>query len=744
MSEYPTDWPEPGPIDLSVHDLPHRSSATEWWYVNAHAHTADGREVSLFAAFFRIVTGRDPGTGEPIYAHSLTWALSLPASGTFLSESRVDPNAPRLGLDKLDRGEGSRDPRLRRAMREVLDKGVVPHPDRVFAGPVAVNTRALELDYAGARFLKRDDGSYALSLYHDIHKAGCELVFTPGKAPVRHGDDGVVKGTHGEDMFYYFIPRCAVSGQIVLDGHHLDVDRGEGWYDHEFGGPKEGEEQTGGSPTDVGWNWLAVQLDDGSELSAYELVDLEDMSMLGQRALVIDADGGRHDYPNIRLEPSKSWRSTRTFNEYPTHWTLSVPDARIELEIEAAFDDQELVTVISKPAFWEGRLNDTGTRDGRAVAGRGYVERSGFSNIDDLDSFFSAVGVRVRASIRDILPLDPSFDQVRDLIASEEREYLMDGVDLDQTSRTLFAPIREITDRGGKSWRSYAALACCDVVGGDSREYVHWLAMPEFMHVGSLIVDDVQDKSTWRRGGPPSHAIYGEALAINAGTACYFLGQKLLTGKNLTAHQKLRLYDFYFEALRAGHGGQAYDIEGSADAMPYAVETGDSDMLERRVLAIHRLKTAAPAASLARMGALAGGGTDAQIEGVGAFFEALGLAFQIIDDVLNLRGFKGGLKNAGEDITHGKITIPVAKAMSRLDRAERAKLWETVQSKPTDLKVVEQVIGTLEDCGALDACVEQARSLVEDAWQAFTPLAEDSLPKLMLRAFGWYVLDRHY
>ena len=67
----------------------------------------------------------------------------------------------------------------------------------------------------------------------------------------------------------------------------------------------------------------------------------------------------------------------------------------------------------------------------------------------------------------------------------------MDGVDLEQYARTLIHPIREIIDRGGKAWRSYAALTCCDIVGGDSRKFVEWLAMPELMHVGSLIVDDV-------------------------------------------------------------------------------------------------------------------------------------------------------------------------------------------------------------------------------------------------------------
>ena len=114
--------------------------------------------------------------------------------------------------------------------------------------------------------------------------------------------------------------------------------------------------------------------------------------------------------------------------------------------------------------------------------------------------------------------------------------------------------------------------------------------MPELMHVGSLIIDDVQDKSDWRRGGKTTHLIYGEPLAINAGTACYFMGQKLLLQKSLPPEDQLKIYDLYFQALRAGHAGQALDIDGMNHLMPDVVESGDIkreapllDQLPRRV-----------------------------------------------------------------------------------------------------------------------------------------------------------------
>lgn len=743
MVQAPHDWPAPGAIDLAIHDLPHASSTTEWWYLNAHLTTVDGRSLSVFASFFRVIKGRDEDTKELLYGHSLTWALSDADAGRYVGESLVDRDAPRLGLEKLDRGEGASDPRLRAAIREILERGNVPYPDRMFAREPTVSTRRLELDFDGRTLTKGDDGRYRLKLYSDYFKAGCDLVFRPQKAPVRHGADGVVRGVDGGDMFYYFVPRCEVTGTVVLNGQDVAVAQGAGWYDHEFGGHRE-EGADGLSREDVAWNWCAVQLDDGRELTAYDMVDLAKDESLGQRALLIEADGARRELLELRFTPTRAWRSTRTFQDYPTAWRLEVPGLDLDVTLTAAFEDQEFITLISKPAFWEGRVAVAGTLGGRPVAGLGYVERSGFSSLDTLDDFFKAVSKTTRASVASLLPYEPTYEQVRDLVASEERDHYMDGIDLQQFVDTGVKPVREITDRGGKAWRSYAALACCDIVGGDSRDFVHWLAMPELMHVGSLIVDDVQDRSEVRRGGPTVHKIYGEPLAINAGSSCYFMGQHILQSSKVSDATKLRLYDLYFEALRAGHAGQAADLDGLDRFMPEAVKTGDAANLRLRVAAIHRLKTGAPAAALSRMGAVVGGGTDAQVEAVGRYFERVGLAFQIIDDVLNLRGFRGNLKDRGEDIAQGKVTMPIAEAFGRLEGEDRAWLWETVRSKPQDRATIEAVIAKLEACGAIDACEQEANDLVEQAWVELHPHVEDSIPKMMLRAFGWYVLKRHY
>jgi geranylgeranyl pyrophosphate synthase/predicted secreted hydrolase len=742
-----TWWPERGPIDLSHHDLPHPAADTEWWYVNSHVRLVDGRTFGVFAAFFRIISAVDEATKQVEYAHSYTWALSDLANARYLGESRVDQRAPQLGLERIKNNRGSKDDRLNRAMAEILEHDKVPGPDRVFDGPVHVALDRLHVQYGSGSFEKQANGSYRVRLVHADEKTACDLVFAPQKQPIRHGDDGVVRGNAGEQMFYYFIPRCAVTGTVTIDGETVAVDAGQGWYDHEFGGyvaDESAPQGEGAGIRDLGWNWTAVQLDNGTELTAYEIVDIRNEETVGKWMIAIDAESTRRSIPDVTFTPVSTWTSKRTFHGYPTSWRLQAPSMAIDLRIEAAFEDQELITVISKPAFWEGRCNVHGTVGGREVTGVAYVERSGFENIDTLDDFFSAVGKEVRRSTANALPLEPTHDELRDLIASEELAHYMDGVDRPSMAETLIKPIREMVDRGGKSWRSYAALACCDVVGGDSRKFSQWLAMPELLHVGSLIIDDVQDKSTVRRGGPACHVTHGEPIAINSGTAAYFLTQNQLHSDELNADQKLRIYDLYFAAMRAGHAGQAIDLGGMASLMPRVVETGNSDELCARILACHRLKTAAPAGCLARMGAVAGGGSDEQIAAVGEFFEAVGLAFQIMDDVLNLNGFKGNLKQRGEDIANGVVTLPIAKAMSRLPKDKREHLWRTLQSKPTDVATIAATIELVQTCGAIKACADQARELVEAGWRKAEPLLDPSLARVMLRAFGWYVLERHY
>mmetsp|Transcript_8600 Transcript_8600/g.13925 ORF Transcript_8600/g.13925 Transcript_8600/m.13925 type:complete len:183 (-) Transcript_8600:178-726(-) len=182
--------------------------------------------------------------------------------------------------------------------------------------------------------------------------------------------------------------------------------------------------------------------------------------------------------------------------------------------------------------------------------------------------------------------------------------------------------------------------------------------------------------------------------------------------------------------------------------MPKAIEAGDScNELELAVLRTHRLKSGVPAGCLARMGAVLGGATTDQKREISRYFEALGVSFQIVDDVLSIKGFEGQQKaTLGEDISTGKITYPIARAMrpENLDKKQRQELWRIVKMKTSDTNLIRKAIKLIEECGALEQSLEKAKKVLNDAWVAIDPIIEESYYKIMLRAFGNFVLDRHY
>lgn len=742
----PKDWPADGEIDLNLHDLPHESSTTEWWYINSHFTGKNNKKYSIFASFFRKLLKYDEEKKELIYAHSITWAIVDVENKKYYANSVVDARAPEIGLERIKKGEIVKDNRIRKAAIEMLEKGVVPYPDRLFEEEVTCATDKLDLQFGTNSLVKQKNGSYQLSLFDKEHDLACQLEFTPLRKPIRHGDNGVVYGVNAEDMFYYFIPRNDIKGSIRIKEESIEIASGNAWYDHEFGRNQDEEKNTEIDVTkDVAWDWISVQLDNNSELTAYNLVENATGNAIGSYLILIDEHSNRKQIKNFSFKATGAeWTSTRTFQDYPSHWILEAPEDNIKLAIEADFPEQEFATVISKPAFWEGRIQVKGNLNTTQITGTGFIERSGFGALNNLEEFFKVVSRETIKSVDFVIPHTPSPDKLSELVSKKEQKHYIEGVPPEIYGKALIEPIRTIIDRGGKSWRSYAALACCDIVGGNSQEAIEWLSLPELMHVGSLIVDDVQDKSDIRRGQASCHKIYGEAIAINAGSAAYFIGQISVYNADIPDAKKLRIYHMYFETLRAAHAGQALDLYGLDYMMNDVVANGKGDLLIERSLAIHRLKSAAPASYLAKIGAILGDGTEAQVEGLGIYYDALGVAFQIIDDTLNLKGFKDGLKTKGEDITAGKITYPIAVAMSYLNLIDRQRLWEIVQMKTADIALLGEAISLLDQFNVLEKCTQEAEDIVNAAWKILDPLVKDSMVKLNLRAFSWYILDRTY
>lgn len=751
------DWPTGNDeISLGIHDLPHRSSNIEWWYCHGHLMDSNYHQYAVFASFFRTHDAYRSTSDEMHHLHALIWSIIDVKNRIYYSSSTLDRPSIARSLNGTELSN-ELDKYLYNAYREVLKKDNIPLPDRLFSKDCQVNTSKLDLNYADNRFFKDECGRYHLSCHDPHQNLSLELEMQPMKNVCRQAHAGIVNHlSEEESMFYYSIPRLTCQGKITIANQSIPV-QGQSWYDHEFGGSIQ-HATTSDKPfdqsDDKAWYWFGIQLDNHYEITFSHIVRSLTHASIDQTAVIVGPNNERFEYNHadlIDLEALNEWFSIRTGCLYSTKWKISIPPIQCELLLEAVFDNQEFITFLARPSFWEGRLNVFGMMNNQIVHGHAFFEcnRTNVNIFKSLDQFFKRISHIILNNIDSILPRQLTCAQAIDLITNKENRCLLDAIDLQIFSKTITSPLRDMIDRGGKAWRSFLCLLCVDCVGGNSQKYEHWSSLAEIMHVGSLIIDDIQDQSDIRRGGPACHLMYGTAQAINAGTAAYFLPLPVLIAQTpeLSTEIKLKLYETTFSTLRTAHVGQGWDIHGLDYLMNDCVETGQSLALEQAILTIHRLKSGVPAGSLARMGALMGGGTNEQCDLLENYVQSLGIAFQIIDDVLNLRGFENNTKQRGEDITAGKITFPIAKAMNVKclpSRSQREHVWKIIQSKTNDITIIDQLIDLLEKCNCIDESIHEARLLVENMWTKLEPVIADSFYKILLRAFGFYILERHY
>ncbi|HKT78849.1 MAG TPA: farnesyl diphosphate synthase [Vicinamibacterales bacterium] len=225
---------------------------------------------------------------------------------------------------------------------------------------------------------------------------------------------------------------------------------------------------------------------------------------------------------------------------------------------------------------------------------------------------------------------------------------------------------------GGKRLRPVLVLAAAETIAADALDRALPAACAlEFIHTYSLIHDDLpaMDNDTLRRGRPTLHVVYGDGIAILAGDALQAEAFALLSREPAIADaeivaRKLRAVRIVAEAAGAVGmvGGQAIDLQAAGQAPGHAV-TLDGEGLR----AMHARKTGALIRAAATAGAVMAGADDTATNAIDAWATEVGLAFQIVDDILDVEGSAGELgKTAGKDAAHAKPTYP---ALFGLDRS---------------------------------------------------------------------------
>lgn len=252
----------------------------------------------------------------------------------------------------------------------------------------------------------------------------------------------------------------------------------------------------------------------------------------------------------------------------------------------------------------------------------------------------------------------------------------------------LHAAMRHAALNGGKRIRPLLVYATGYTLGANDESLDDAALAVELIHCYSLVHDDLpaMDDDQLRRGQPTVHVAFDEATAILAGDALQSLAFERLSDAPLADKAKVAMLREL--AIASGHagmcGGQALDIDATGQRI-------DIDQLER----LHAMKTGALLRASVRLGALAAGANDAHKAALDVYADALGLAFQVKDDLLDIESDSATLgKTAGKDIAQDKATFPALIGVDA-SRARLRDLAATMQSSLAALQTDTSALATL-------------------------------------------------
>jgi predicted secreted hydrolase len=317
---------------------PHPDFQTEWWYYTGNLQGEDGRRFGYQLTFFRRAV-RPPAERVE---RSSAWA----AEQIYLAHFTItDVNGRGFyPFERFERGAAglagaSADPAYRVWLRDW----------------------SVEQQSADTYRLRAAEEGISL-----------DLILRDSKGIILQGDQGYSrKGPEpGNASLYYSQTRLESQGTLTVGGQPYPVS-GLSWLDREISTSVLSEGQ-------VGWDWFAVQLDDGSELMAFYLRRADGSVDPFSSGTYIRPDGStvpltREDFT---ITPRGTWRSPRSGGEYPASWEIRIPALDLSLAIQPLLADQELNLSYT---YWEGAVQITGTRAAQPVTGYGYVELTGYT-----------------------------------------------------------------------------------------------------------------------------------------------------------------------------------------------------------------------------------------------------------------------------------------------------------------------------------------------------------------------------
>jgi octaprenyl-diphosphate synthase len=280
---------------------------------------------------------------------------------------------------------------------------------------------------------------------------------------------------------------------------------------------------------------------------------------------------------------------------------------------------------------------------------------------------------------------------------------------------------------GGKRLRPILTLAAARLFDYPGPYHIHLAATVELIHTATLLHDDVVDESAQRRGRPTANLMWDNKSSVLVGDYLFSRSFQLMVETG-----QLRVLDILANASATIAEGEVLQLTAARD-----LATDEAVYLR-----IVRGKTAALFSAATEVGGFIAGASEAQVKALYTYGDALGISFQIMDDVLDYGGATDVIgKNVGDDFRERKLTLPVIKAVAAADASERAFWKRTIEKGDQRDGDLEQALALLARHGTLDAARADAQAWCETAKTALTGLPDGPLREMLIDLAD-YVVSR--
>ncbi len=319
-------------------------------------------------------------------------------------------------------------------------------------------------------------------------------------------------------------------------------------------------------------------------------------------------------------------------------------------------------------------------------------------------------------------------EPVRQLLAADMK--IVDDV-IRQRLHSDVALIKQVAEyiisAGGKRMRPALVLLAAGALGYRGSQQHELAAIVEFIHTATLLHDDVVDESDLRRGRETANALFGNAASVLVGDFLYSRSFQMMVGLN-----NMRVMQVLADTTNTIAEGEVLQL----------LNAHDPETDEARYFKVIRFKTAELFQAAAQLGAIVACASPEQEKALAEYGLRLGLAFQLIDDVLDYSGDieKTG-KNVGDDLAQGKVTLPLIRAMAGANESDRALIRQAIEEGGR--VALDEIAKIVHLTGALDYVKQRAQAEASAAKTALTSIPNSNYRECLLKLCEFAVERSH-